>query len=88
VSGHDKARYAIGAITVLGLVLMAFAFGLGKVEEQTSFGLIPVLSFLGVVVTRFAEWCYHTWRNGVEPTSQAQANTAPAGGITTGGRSA
>jgi hypothetical protein len=77
VSGHDKARYAIGAITVLGLVLMAFAFGLGKVEEQTSFGLIPVLSFLGVVVTRFAEWCYHTWKT--EPPAEVKE------GVTGGG---
>lgn len=58
MSGHDKARFAIGASAVLGLFVMALAFGLGKVEESTSFGLIPVLTFLGIVIGRFAEWAY------------------------------
>jgi hypothetical protein len=62
--GSDKARYLIGSVAVLALVVMAFAFGLGKGEEQTSFGLIQVLSFLGVVVGRFAEWAYHTAGTG------------------------
>jgi hypothetical protein len=38
--GSNKARYLIGSVAVLALVVMAFAFGLGKGEEQTSFGLI------------------------------------------------
>jgi hypothetical protein len=58
----NKWRFVIGFLTVAGLMMMALAFALGKVEEATSYGLIPVLSFLGIVVTRFAEWCYDTKR--------------------------
>jgi hypothetical protein len=58
----DKFRFLIGGLAVLGVILMSFAFALGRVEEHTSFGLIPVLSFLGMIVGDFAKWMYHTER--------------------------
>lgn len=63
----DRYRFIVGGLAVFGLIAMGFTFGLGKVEEQTSFGLVPVLSFLGVVVGRFAEWAYY--RSGEKQTA-------------------
>lgn len=65
----DRWRFIVGGIAVLGLLLMGFAFGLGKVTESESFGLVPVLSFLGLFVGRFGEWMYH--RSDRTPTPGA-----------------
>lgn len=65
----DRWRFIVGGIAVFGLVVMGFAFGLGKVTEAESFGLVPVLSFLGMFIGRFAEWAYH--RAGQPPTPEA-----------------
>lgn len=74
----DKWRFGIGGMAVFGLIAMGFAFGLGRVEEQTSFGLIPVLSFLGMVVGRFAEWAYYRLEPGSKPSAIPDSSgTAP-----------
>ena len=54
----DRVKIVLGYVTVLGLFLLALMFGLGKVEEKTSYGLVPIISILGTIATLWAQWAF------------------------------
>jgi hypothetical protein len=54
----NRYRFILGAIIMLGLMALAVAVAMGKVEEHSSYGLIPILGILGKVALDFSEWCF------------------------------
>lgn len=54
----DRYRLVIGSIIIGGLLLLAIAVGIGKVEEKTSYGLVPILTILAKIALDFSEWAF------------------------------
>ena len=54
----DKYRLAIGSLIITGLLALAAAIALGKVEEKTSFGLTAILAILGKMALDFSQWAF------------------------------
>ena len=52
----DKWKWLFGFYVVTALVIMGIAFGLGKVEEKTSYGLPVILNSLAVMAGAWAGW--------------------------------
>ena len=48
----------MGMTLVLGLLALAGAIALGKVEEKSSFGLTPLLLLLSPVSQALANWAF------------------------------
>jgi len=59
----DRYKFALGALIVVGLMALATAVALGKVEEKTSYGLVPILGILGKMALDFSEWAFRTYRS-------------------------
>jgi len=47
-----------GFSLLLILAGLALAIALGRVEEKTSYGLMPLLSALSVLAGMFAQWAF------------------------------
>jgi len=56
----DRYRFILGSVIVLALLLLAIAIALGKVEEKTSYGLVPVVTILAKVALDFSEWAFRS----------------------------
>jgi hypothetical protein len=56
----ERYRFILGATIVGALLLLAIAIALGKVEEKTSYGLVPVVTILAKVALDFSEWAFRT----------------------------
>lgn len=54
----ERYRFILGATIVGALLLLAIAIALGKVEEKTSYGLVPVVTILAKVALDFSEWAF------------------------------
>ncbi len=54
----DRYRFILGSLIVIALVVLAIAVALGKVEERTSYGLVPILTILAKVALDFSDWMY------------------------------
>jgi len=60
----DRYKFLVGYTVVLGLLLLGVAVALGKVEEKTSYGLVPILGIVGKIALDFSEWAFRG-RRGV-----------------------
>lgn len=58
----DRIRFVLGAVVLLGLISLAVAIALGKVEEKTSYGLTGVVTILGKVALDFSGWAFRLYR--------------------------
>jgi hypothetical protein len=47
-----------GFLLLLMLICLAGAIALGKVEEKSSYGLMPLLIMLTTLSDRFAQWAF------------------------------
>ena len=56
----ERYRFILGATIVGALLLLAIAIALGRVEEKTSYGLVPVVTILAKVALDFSEWAFRT----------------------------
>ncbi len=54
----DRYRFILGSLIVASLMVLAIAIALGKVEEKTSYGLVPVVTILAKVALDFSDWCF------------------------------
>jgi len=59
-------KITLGSSIILGLVALAALISLGKVHEQSSFGLAPILGFLGKFAIDFSGWAFQ--QPGAIPT--------------------
>lgn len=53
----DRYRFILGSLILIGLLVLAVAVALGKVEEKTS-GLTPIMAILAKVALDFSEWAF------------------------------
>jgi len=51
-------KITLGASIILALVILAVLIALGKVQEASSFGLTPILGFLGKFTVDFTGWAF------------------------------
>lgn len=54
----EKWKMIFGSVLLMALVLLAAAIALGKVTEQESFGLVQILTILGILGAKFADWAF------------------------------
>jgi len=54
----NTQRMVFGFSLLLILALLALAIALGKVEEKTSYGLMPLLTALATLAGGFAQWAF------------------------------
>ena len=54
----DRIKMFIGTLVVVGLLGLTIFVALGKVEEKTSFGLLPILGSLTTLLGSFGVWVY------------------------------
>lgn len=54
----DTLRMIFGFLLLLILAGLALAFALGKVEEATSYGLMPLIVGLATLSGAFAQWAF------------------------------
>lgn len=45
------------------LALLALAIAMGKVEEKTSYGLMPLLTALATLAGGFAQWAFSSGKD-------------------------
>lgn len=47
-----------GIVLLVSLVGLAFTFGLGHIEEKTSYGLMPIITTLSTLAGLFGGWAF------------------------------
>jgi hypothetical protein len=52
--------FGLGILLILGV--LATVFGVGHVEEKTSYGLMPIITTLSTLAGAFAQWAFGQWR--------------------------
>lgn len=57
-SERIKLLYGLCLLIILGG--LAIAFGVGHVEEKTSYGLMPIVTALSTLAGAFAGWAFGT----------------------------
>lgn len=56
----DQQRMIFGLLLLAILAGLAAVIAMGKIEEKTSYGLIPLLTTLSTVAGAFANWAFGT----------------------------
>ena len=54
----DELKVLFGFLNLLILAGLALAFGLGHVEEKSSYGLMPIITTLATLGGAFAQWAF------------------------------
>ncbi len=54
----DVQRMVFGFILLMILAGLAAVIALGKIEEKTSYGLMPLLTTLSTLAGGFAQWAF------------------------------
>lgn len=54
----DLLRFVIGLMSILILGILIAIIALGKVEEKTSYGLMPLVVALNTINVLFAQWAF------------------------------
>lgn len=55
---NDQHRFWLGVALVVGLFSLGAVIALGKVSEQTSYGLREILAAICVLTGGFANWAF------------------------------
>ena len=63
----DRLKMLFGLLLLLSLVALAVAFGLGKVEEKTSYGLMPIITTLSTLAGLFGGWAFRETNDNPPP---------------------
>ena len=63
----DKLKMVFGFMLLLGLLSLATLFAVGKVEEKTSFGLMPIVTTLSTLAGLFGGWAFREKRPSDAP---------------------
>lgn len=73
-------KLTLGSTIIFALIVLAGAIGVGTVTDKTSFGLMPIIGFLGKFALDFSGWAFpHAEPGGVRapPAPEAPATEAP-----------
>jgi hypothetical protein len=68
----DRLRMAYGFMILTVLSVLATVVALGKVEQQTSYGLMPIITSLATLAGAFAQWAFGPPRDGPPPPDQGK----------------
>lgn len=63
----DRLKMIFGFVMLIALVVLAGVIALGKVEQETSYGLDYVLGALSVMAGGFVQWAFGSTGKGREP---------------------
>ncbi len=63
----DRYRFILGALILGGLMVLAVFVALGRVEEKTSYGLVPIVTILAKVALDFSDWAFRGDRESRPP---------------------
>jgi hypothetical protein len=55
----DQLKMIFGMMLLISLVGLAAAFGIGHVEERTSYGLMPIVTTLATLAGLFGGWAFN-----------------------------
>lgn len=55
---NDTLRMVFGFSLLVIMACLALAIALGRVEEKTSYGLMPLLTALSTLAGGFAQWAF------------------------------
>jgi hypothetical protein len=58
----DKLKMIYGLILLVSLVVLAGTFGFGRIEEKTSYGLMPIITTLSTLAGLFGGWAFREKR--------------------------
>jgi len=58
MSPSERWRMIFGMGLIVILAALALIIALGRVEQQTSYGLMPIIVALTAVSTTFANWAF------------------------------
>jgi len=67
----DRLKMIFGLVLLVSLVGLAVAFGLGKIEEKTSYGLMPIITTLSTLAGLFGGWAFRE-TNDVPSTKEGE----------------
>lgn len=73
----DKLKMLFGLLLLLSLVALAVAFGLGKVEEKTSYGLMPIITTLSTLAGLFGGWAFRETNDNPPPRTKKKEGEPP-----------
>lgn len=54
----DRLKMLYGFLLLLLLAILAVVIALGKVEQQTSYGLLPIITALATLSGAFGNWAF------------------------------
>jgi hypothetical protein len=72
----DRLKMIFGLVLLVSLVGLAVAFGLGRIEEKTSYGLMPIITTLSTLAGLFGGWAFRE-TNDVPPPRQKKEGEPP-----------
>lgn len=55
---NDRLKMFYGYMLLLILCVLAVAFGMGQVEEKTSYGLMPLVVAISNLAAQWAQWAF------------------------------
>jgi hypothetical protein len=74
----DRLKMIFGFVLLIGLLLLAGIFAMGKIEENTSFGLMPVVTTLSTLAGLFGGWAFREKRpDDVQPPPRVTDQPQP-----------
>ena len=77
IDRNDVFSWLYGFMLTIGMVTLGLIIGLGKVESNTSYGLLPVISILGTLAGAWSQTRFKT-------TQELKKKNGPTNG-TSGG---
>jgi hypothetical protein len=68
----DRLKMIFGLVLLVSLVGLAVAFGLGKIEEKTSYGLMPIITTLSTLAGLFGGWAFRETNDNPPPLKRKE----------------
>ena len=62
--GTDHLKILYGFMLLVMLASLAVVIALGKVEQSTSYGLLPIITALATLSGAFAQWAFGSGNQG------------------------
>lgn len=68
----DRLKMIFGMALLISLVSLATMLALGKIEEKTSYGLMPIITTLSTLAGLFGGWAFREKRPGDQPPQKEE----------------
>jgi hypothetical protein len=76
----DRLKMIFGLVLLVSLVGLAVAFGLGKIEEKTSYGLMPIITTLSTLAGLFGGWAFRETNDNPPSLKRKEGEPDPRNG--------